>query len=48
MTRNPSASTRDPYWYEWSIGLYYALDMMDPDSEVKHIQVQQNDSNKHT
>lgn len=46
MTRNLSAGIADPYWYEWSVGLYYALDMLDPNSNVKHVQLQANDSNK--
>lgn len=46
MTQNPSAGIADPYWYEWSVGLHYALDMLDPNSNVKHVQLQANDSNK--
>lgn len=46
MTQNLSAGIADPYWYEWSVGLYYALDMLDPNSEVKYVQLQANDSNK--
>ena len=39
---NYSAGIADPYWYEWSIGLLYALDMLNPDNNIKHIILQAN------
>lgn len=26
----------DPYWYEWSVGQKYIIDMLNPDNEIKH------------
>ncbi len=33
----------DPYWYEWSVGLLYALDMLNPDCEIKSVILQAQD-----
>jgi ribulose bisphosphate carboxylase small subunit len=43
---NLSSGIGDPYWYEWSVGLLYALDMLNPDSDIKHVQFQAQDSQK--
>lgn len=37
---NPGAGIGDPYWYEWSIGLQYVLDLLDPTSEVTSVTLQ--------
>ena len=37
---NLSAGIGDPYWYEWSVGLLYALDMLNPDNNIKHVILQ--------
>lgn len=34
---NTTAGMADPYWYEWTVGLYYALDMLIPDKNIKHV-----------
>lgn len=38
---NLKAGIGDPYWYEWSVGLLYALDMLNPDSNIKHVILQE-------
>jgi hypothetical protein len=38
--KNNLAGIADPYWYEWSVGLLYALDMLDPDSNIKSVVLQ--------
>ena len=30
----------DPYWYEWSIGIQYIIDMLNPDSEINYVELQ--------
>ncbi len=40
---NPSSGIGDPYWYEWSVGLFYALDMLNPDTGIEHITLQSKD-----
>lgn len=30
----------DPYWYEWSVGQKYIIDMLNPDNEIKHVELQ--------
>ncbi|MDD4600476.1 hypothetical protein SDC9_15059 [bioreactor metagenome] len=37
---NPTAGIGDPYWYEWSIGLLYIVDMLNPDNEIKSVTLQ--------
>lgn len=37
---NPNAGIGDPYWYEWSVGLLYSLDMLNPDKNIKHVILQ--------
>lgn len=46
MVKNSLAGIGNPYWYEWSVGLYFALDMLDPSSDIEHVQLQAADSNK--
>ncbi|WP_366922799.1 ATP-binding protein [Metallumcola ferriviriculae] len=43
MATNSTAGIGDPYWYEWSIGLLHALDMLNPDNNIKHVILQAND-----
>lgn len=38
---NLSAGIADPYWYEWSVGLLYALDMI-TDNNIQHVVLQAN------
>ncbi len=39
-----SANTKpgmgDPYWYEWSVGLQYIIDMLNPDNGIKYVELQ--------
>ena len=44
--KNPTVGTGDPYWYEWEVGLFYALDMLNPDSGIKYVQLQVTDAQK--
>lgn len=37
---NPSAGLGDPYWYEWSVGLEYVLDLLDPAKNVVTVTLQ--------
>lgn len=37
---NPTAGIGDPYWYEWSIGLLYIVDMLNPDNGIKSVTLQ--------
>lgn len=30
----------DPYWYEWSIGQQYIIDMLNPDNKIKCVELQ--------
>lgn len=30
----------DPYWYEWSIGQQYIIDMLNPDNDIKCVELQ--------
>lgn len=39
-SRNPSAGLGDPYWYEWSVGLEYILDLLDPTKSVSTVALQ--------
>lgn len=32
----------DPYWYEWSIGQEYILDMLNPDNNISSVSLQDN------
>lgn len=34
---NTSAGIGDPYWYEWSVGLWYLLDILKPESNIKSL-----------
>ncbi|WP_040210870.1 hypothetical protein, partial [Clostridium polynesiense] len=43
MSNNIMAGIGDPYWYEWSIGLLYALEMLNPDNNIKHVILQSED-----
>lgn len=37
---NPTAGIGDPYWYEWSIGLLYIIDMLNPDNKIESVTLQ--------
>ena len=39
-SRNPGAGLGDPYWYEWSVGLEYVLDLLDPAKNVSTVTLQ--------
>lgn len=30
----------DPYWYEWSVGQQYIIDMLNPDNKIKYVELQ--------
>jgi hypothetical protein len=38
---NLKAGIGDPYWYEWSVGLLYSLDMLNPDNDIRHVILQE-------
>jgi hypothetical protein len=40
MSSNLKAGMGDPYWYEWSVGLLYVLDMLIPEKNIKHVILQ--------
>jgi hypothetical protein len=40
MYKNLSAGMGDPYWYEWLIGVYYALGMLPPDNDIDYVTLQ--------
>ena len=29
-----------PYWYEWSVGQQYIIDMLNPDNKIKYVELQ--------
>lgn len=37
---NLTAGIGDPYWYEWLVGVNYALDMLSPDTDVAYVTLQ--------
>ncbi|MGG0412259.1 ATP-binding protein [Peribacillus simplex] len=37
---NPLAGIADPYWYEWSVGEKYLIDMLNQDSEIESVTLQ--------
>lgn len=37
---NPSAGIGDPYWYEWTIGQKYVVDMLNPDNQIDYVILQ--------
>jgi hypothetical protein len=37
---NLTAGIADPYWYEWSVGLLHALDLLHSDTNVKSVILQ--------
>ncbi|SIS43493.1 ATP-binding protein [Salimicrobium flavidum] len=39
-TLNPTAGAADPYWYEWSVGQRYIIDMLNPDMEIASVILQ--------
>jgi hypothetical protein len=38
--RNPTAGIGDPYWYEWTIGQDYVVEMLNPDSGIETVTLQ--------
>lgn len=38
--RNPTAGIADPYWYEWSVGQSYIIDMLNPDMGIESVILQ--------
>lgn len=32
----------DPYWYEWSVGQQYIIDMLNPDNKILYVELQAN------
>jgi hypothetical protein len=41
IANNPSAGIANPYWYEWSVGLLYVIDMLDTDTNIKSVILQE-------
>ena len=41
---NLTAGAGNPYWYEWSVGLLYAVKMLNPDNQIKNIILQSEES----
>lgn len=41
---NLTAGTGTPYWYEWSVGLLYAVKMLNPDNQIKNVVLQSDES----
>ena len=40
MSTNTRAGLGDPYWYEWSIGQSYVVQMLDPGSSIVSVTLQ--------
>jgi hypothetical protein len=40
MGENPEAGLGDPYWFEWSVGQDYIVDMLDPASGIRSVTLQ--------
>jgi hypothetical protein len=40
MAENPGAGLGDPYWFEWSVGQEYVVDMLDPASGIRSVTLQ--------
>ena len=38
--KNPTSGIADPYWYEWTVGLDQAINMLNPDNNIKSITLQ--------
>ena len=41
-TADTKPGMADPYWYEWSVGQSYLVDMLNPDSHIKCVELQAN------
>ena len=39
-TANTKPGMGDPYWYEWSVGLQYIIDMLNSDNGIKYVELQ--------
>ena len=42
--RNETAGIGDPYWFEWTIGLIHALDMLDSANGIESVTFQDTDA----
>src|SRR5688572_7157485 len=40
MGENPGAGLGDPYWFEWSVGQEYVVDMLDAASGIRSVTLQ--------
>src|SRR5690606_17915861 len=40
MSKNPSAGQGDPYWYEWSTGQRYVIEMLEPSHQIETVTLQ--------
>ncbi|WP_046180959.1 ATP-binding protein [Domibacillus tundrae] len=38
--QNPTAGIGDPYWYEWTVGQGYVVDMLNPDNRIESVTLQ--------
>ena len=41
-TEETKPGMADPYWYEWSVGQRYLVDMLNPDSHIHDVELQAN------
>ena len=41
-TADTKPGMSDPYWYEWSVGQSYLVEMLNPDSHIKYVELQAN------
>jgi hypothetical protein len=44
LTKDLTAGLGDPYWYEWSVGLRYIIDMLEAESSVLSVTLQKSGS----
>ena len=40
VIKNPSSGIADPYWYEWTVGLNFAVDMLNSDNNIESVTLQ--------
>lgn len=38
--KQPTSGKGDPYWYEWTVGLLKAIEMLNPDSSIESVSFQ--------
>src|SRR6478735_3927419 len=45
MRENSTAGLGDPYWYEWSVGQKYVIEMLFDDSQIASVTLQKSGTN---